>query len=85
MNDTTLFPPNEPAGQGGNIPYGNYTYDNDGNGFNIAQYADPYVSVLINTGNDIAYLSLVINDEVKDFDPSHSVGGTFANGEKSTI
>lgn len=82
MNDTTLFPPNEPAGQGGNIPYGNYTYDNDGNGFNIAQYADPYVSVLINTGNDIAYLSLVINDEVKDFDPSHSVGGTFANGEK---
>lgn len=82
MNDTTLFPPNEPVGQGGNIPYGNYTYDNGGNGFNIAQYADPYVSVLINTGNDIACLSLVINDEIRDFEPSYSVGGTFANGEK---
>lgn len=81
MNDTTLFPPNEPVGQGGNIPYGNYTYDNGGKGFNIAMYADPYISVLINTGNDIAYLSLVIDDEIRDFEPSHSVDGVFANGE----
>ncbi len=82
MNDTLLFPPNEPVGQGGNIPYGNYTYDNEGSGFNIALYADPYVSVLINTGNDIAYLSLVIDDEIRDFEPSHSPEGVFANGEK---
>ena len=82
MNDTLLYPPNEPIGQGGNIPYGNYTNNNEGMGFDISFYTDPYVSVLINTGNDIAYLSLVINGNVRDFDPSHSPGGRFANGER---
>jgi hypothetical protein len=81
MNDTNLYPPSEPAGQGGNIPYGNYTSNNNGAGFDISFYVDPYVSVLINTGNDIAYLSLVLDGDINDFQPSNSPGGTFANGE----
>ncbi len=82
MDDTTLYPPNQPAGQDGNIPYGNYTSDNNGAGFDISYYNNPYVSVLINTGNDICYLSLVIDGKIIDLQPSFSPGGIFANGEK---
>ena len=75
MNDTMLA-------DDGNTAYGNYTSDNNGAGFDISFYSDPYVSVLINTGNHCAYLSFVSDGEVNDFQPSNSPGGTFANGEK---
>lgn len=82
MNDKDLFPPDEAAGQSGNIPYGNYTSDNGGLGFDITSYTDPYVSILMNTGDeDICYMSFVIDGQIKDFQPDHSPGGTFANGE----
>lgn len=82
INDKDLYPPDEPAGQGGNIPYGNYISNNGGAGFDISSISDPYVSILMNTGDeDICYLSLVIEDQIKDFQPSQSPGGTFANGE----
>ena len=75
MNDTLLA-------DDGNTAYGNYTSDNNGAGFDISFYSNPYVSVLINTGNDCAYLSLVLNGVIKDFQPANSPGGIFANGEK---
>ncbi len=81
INDKSLFPPEEALGQNGNIPYGNLTWNNNGNGFDLSLFSDPYVSVLINTGDDIAYISLVADEDIKDFEPSHSPGGTFANGE----
>jgi hypothetical protein len=82
MNDKDLFPPDEPAGQSGNIPYGNYTSDNGGAGFDLTPFTDPYISILMNTGaEDICYLSAVINGGITDFQPEHSPGGTFANGE----
>lgn len=80
-NDKDLNPLEQPNGQNGNIPYGNITWDNSGQGFNISQFTDPYVSILINTGDDIAYMSLIINGEIKDLEPTHSPGNVFANGE----
>jgi len=81
MDDTTLYPPNQPAGQDGNIPYGTFSSDNNGAGFDIGFYNDPYVSVLMNTGNDICYMSIVINGKTIDLQSSFSPNGTFANGE----
>lgn len=82
MNDKDLYPPDEAAGQSGNIPYGNYISDNGGEGFDITSFTDPYVSILMNTGDeDICYLSFVIDGAIKDFQPAHSPDGTFANGE----
>jgi len=75
MNDTLLA-------DDANTAYGNYTSDNNGAGFDISFYSDPYVSVFINTGNDCAYLSLMLDGNIMDFQPSNSPGGTFANGEK---
>jgi len=41
-----------------NTAYGYFNSDNNGAGFDISMYDDPYVSVLINTGSHAAYLSL---------------------------
>ncbi len=82
MNDKDLFPPSEAAGQGGNIPYGNITSNNGGAGFDLSAFTDPYVSILINTGvEDIAYMSLVLDDQIIDLSSSQCDGGMMANGE----
>ena len=69
-------------GGGGNAPYGYFNTDNNGAGFDISYYADPYVSVLINTGDYVCYLSYSPKPgEHVDFSPGQAPGGNFANME----
>jgi hypothetical protein len=66
---------------GGNAPYGYFNTDNNGAGFDISFYDEPYVSVLINTGDYKAYLSYsaTAGNQI-DFNPAQA-GGNFANME----
>ncbi|MCD6090237.1 MAG: hypothetical protein J7J72_01940 [Bacteroidales bacterium] len=67
---------------GGNAPYGYFNTDNNGAGFDIQYYSSPYVSVLINTGDYVAYLSYsaTAGNQI-DFNPGQAPGGNFANME----
>ncbi|MCG2462503.1 hypothetical protein K8352_17210 [Flavobacteriaceae bacterium F89] len=67
---------------GGNAPYGYFNTNNDGAGFDISFYDEPYISVLINTGDYQAYLSYseTAGSQI-DFNPGQAPGGNFANLE----
>jgi hypothetical protein len=78
VNDTNFHA----QGGGGNAPYGYFNTTNNGAGFDISYYSDPYVSVLINTGDYAAYLSYSdVAGSQTDFNPNQAPGGKFANME----
>ena len=71
---------------GGNAPYGYFNTDNNGAGFDIQYYSEPYVSVLINTGDYVAYLSYSATaGEQTDFNSNQAPGGNFSNMEAGTF